>query len=298
VIIPRRSVLYMPGANARALEKARTLPADCLLFDLEDSVAPEEKSLARNQVIAAVQAGGYAPREVVIRVNAQSTPWGGEDLRMVAGAGADGLLLPKVDGPEALAEVRKTLADYGAPADLALWAMIETPLAIIHATEIAAAAASERNPLTVFVMGTNDLAKETRAALAPGRTPMLPWLSTCVLAARAYGLDIIDGVFNDFADDAGFAAECEQGRELGMDGKTLIHPSQIEPCNLAFSPSADEVERAREIIAAFGKPENAGKGAISINGRMVERLHADMARRTVALAEAIEARGDYSSCSR
>jgi len=292
VIIPRRSVLYMPGANARALEKARTLPADCLLFDLEDSVAPEEKSLARNQVIAAVQAGGYAPREVVIRVNAQSTPWGGEDLRMVAGAGADGLLLPKVDGPEALAEVRKTLADYGAPADLALWAMIETPLAIIHATEIAAAAASERNPLTVFVMGTNDLAKETRAALAPGRTPMLPWLSTCVLAARAYGLDIIDGVFNDFADDAGFAAECEQGRELGMDGKTLIHPSQIEPCNLAFSPSADEVERAREIIAAFGKPENAGKGAISINGRMVERLHADMARRTVALAEAIEARGD------
>jgi len=292
VIIPRRSVLYMPGANARALEKARALPADCLLFDLEDSVAPEEKSLARNQVIAAVQAGGYAPREVVIRVNAQSTPWGGEDLRMVAGAGADGLLLPKVDGPEALAEVRKTLADYGAPADLALWAMIETPLAIIHATEIAAAAASERNPLTVFVMGTNDLAKETRAALAPGRTPMLPWLSTCVLAARAYGLDIIDGVFNDFADDAGFAAECEQGRELGMDGKTLIHPSQIEPCNLAFSPSADEVERAREIIAAFGKPENAGKGAISINGRMVERLHADMARRTVALAEAIEARGD------
>jgi len=292
VIIPRRSVLYMPGANARALEKARALPADCLLFDLEDSVAPEEKSLARNQVIAAVQAGGYAPREVVIRVNAQSTPWGGEDLRMVAGAGADGLLLPKVDGPEALAEVRKTLADYGAPADLALWAMIETPLAIIHATEIAAAAASERNPLTVFVMGTNDLAKETRAALAPGRTPMLPWLSTCVLAARAYGLDIIDGVFNDFADDAGFAAECEQGRELGMDGKTLIHPRQIEPCNLAFSPSADEVERAREIIAAFGKPENAGKGAISINGRMVERLHADMARRTVALAEAIEARGD------
>jgi len=292
VIIPRRSVLYMPGANARALEKARALPADCLLFDLEDSVAPEEKSLARNQVIAAVQAGGYAPREVVIRVNAQSTPWGGEDLRMVAGAGADGLLLPKVDGPEALAEVRKTLADYGAPADLALWAMIETPLAIIHATEIAAAAASERNPLTVFVMGTNDLAKETRAALAPGRTPMLPWLSSCVLAARAYGLDIIDGVFNDFADDAGFAAECEQGRELGMDGKTLIHPRQIEPCNLAFSPSVDEVARAREIISAFNRPEHAGKGAISINGRMVERLHADMARRTVALAEAIEARGD------
>jgi len=292
VIIPRRSVLYMPSANARALEKARALPADCLLFDLEDSVAPEEKSLARNQVIAAVQAGGYAPREVVIRVNAQSTPWGGEDLRMVAGAGADGLLLPKVDGPEALAEVRKTLADYGAPADLALWAMMETPLAIIRATEIAAAAASERNPLTVFVMGTNDLAKETRAALAPGRTPMLSWLSTCVLAARAYGLDIIDGVFNDFADDAGFAAECEQGRELGMDGKTLIHPRQIEPCNLAFSPTADEVERAREIISAFNRPEHAGKGAISINGRMVERLHADMARRTVALAEAIEARGD------
>jgi len=290
VIIPRRSVLYMPGSNARALDKARSLPADCLLFDLEDSVAPEEKALARAQVVAAVRAGGYAPREVIIRINAVSSPWGAEDLAAAAGSGADGVLLPKVDGPEGLAEVRAMLADHGAPAGMALWAMMETPLAIIRAHEIAAAAAAERNPLTVFVMGTNDLAKETRAAIAPGRTPMLPWLSTCVLAARAYGLEIIDGVFNDFADDAGFAAECEQGRELGMDGKTLIHPRQIAPCNLAFSPSADEVARAREIIAAFDKPENAGKGAISINGRMVERLHADMARRTVALAGAIAAR--------
>jgi len=290
VIRPRRSVLYMPGANARALDKARNLPADCLLFDLEDSVAPEEKETAREQVIASVREGGYAPREVIIRVNALSTPWGEEDIRAAATSGADALLLPKVDGPDSLATARAMLARAGAPSDLALWAMMETPLAVIRAPEIAAAAASEHHPLTVFVMGTNDLAKETRAALAPGRTPMLAWLSACVLAARAYGLDIIDGVFNDFSDDEGFAAECAQGRELGIDGKTLIHPRQISPCNAAFSPSAEEIADAREIIAAFDSPENAGKGAISVNGRMVERLHADMARRTVALAEAIAAR--------
>lgn len=279
----------MPGANARALDKARSLPADCLMFDLEDSVAPEEKETARAQVIASVREGGYAPREVIIRVNALSTPWGEEDIRAAATSGANALLLPKVDGPESLATARAMLARAGAPGNLALWAMMETPLAVIRAPEVAAGV-SELNPLTVFVMGTNDLAKETRAALAPGRTPMLAWLSACVLAARAYGLEIIDGVFNDFSDDDGFAAECAQGRELGMDGKTLIHPRQIGPCNAAFSPSADEVERAREIIAAFDSPENADKGAISVNGRMVERLHADMARRTVALAEAITAR--------
>jgi citrate lyase subunit beta / citryl-CoA lyase len=287
---PRRSVLYMPGANARALDKARSLPADCLMFDLEDSVAPEEKETARAQVIASVREGGYAPREVIIRVNALSTPWGEEDIRAAATSGANALLLPKVDGPESLATARAMLARAGAPGDLALWAMMETPLAVIRAPEVAAGV-SELNPLTVFVMGTNDLAKETRAALAPGRTPMLAWLSACVLAARAYGLEIIDGVFNDFSDDDGFAAECAQGRELGMDGKTLIHPRQIGPCNAAFSPSAEDIADAREIIAAFDSPENADKGAISVNGRMVERLHADMARRTVALAEAIAARG-------
>ena len=279
----------MPGANARALDKARSLPADCLMLDLEDSVAPEEKETARAQVIASVREGGYAPREVIIRVNALSTPWGEEDIRAAATSGANALLLPKVDGPESLATARAMLARAGAPGNLALWAMMETPLAVIRAPEVAAGV-SELNPLTVFVMGTNDLAKETRAALAPGRIPTLAWLSACVLAARAYGLEIIDGVFNDFSDDDGFAAECAQGRELGMDGKTLIHPRQIGPCNAAFSPSADEVERAREIIAAFDSPENADKGAISVNGRMVERLHADMARRTVALAEAITAR--------
>jgi len=280
----------MPGANARALDKARSLPADCLMFDLEDSVAPEEKETARAQVIASVREGGYAPREVIIRVNALSTPWGEEDIRAAATSGANALLLPKVDGPESLATARAMLARAGAPGDLALWAMMETPLAVIRAPEVAAGV-SELNPLTVFVMGTNDLAKETRAALAPGRTPMLAWLSACVLAARAYGLEIIDGVFNDFSDDDGFAAECAQGRELGMDGKTLIHPRQIGPCNAAFSPSAEDIADAREIIAAFDSPENADKGAISVNGRMVERLHADMARRTVALAEAIAARG-------
>jgi len=279
----------MPGANARALDKARSLPADCLMFDLEDSVAPEEKETARAQVIASVREGGYAPREVIIRVNALSTPWGEEDIRAAATSGANALLLPKVDGPESLATARAMLARAGAPGNLALWAMMETPLAVIRAPEVAAGV-SELNPLTVFVMGTNDLAKETRAALAPGRIPMLAWLSACVLAARAYGLEIIDGVFNDFSDDDGFAAECAQGRELGMDGKTLIHPRQIGPCNAAFSPSAEDIADAREIIAAFDSPENADKGAISVNGRMVERLHADMARRTVALAEAITAR--------
>ncbi|MFP4537364.1 MAG: HpcH/HpaI aldolase/citrate lyase family protein [Dichotomicrobium sp.] len=290
MITPRRSVLYMPGSNPRAHDKARSLPCDGVLLDLEDAVAPEEKERAREQALATLREGGFGPREVILRTNALDSPWGRDDLIAGAGSGADAILLPKVEGPEGLAEVRDLLSEQGAPAGLALWAMIETPLAVIRAPEIAAAGPAERYPLTVFVMGTNDLAKETRAAIVPGRAPMLPWLSNLVLAARAYGVEVLDGVYNTLDDPEGFAAECAQGRELGMDGKTLIHPSQIAPCNAAFSPSDDEVADAREIIAAFEKPENAGKGAITVNGRMVERLHAEMARRTVALADAIAAR--------
>jgi len=290
VITPRRSVLYVPGSNPRAHDKARTLPCDCVLLDLEDAVAPDEKERAREQALATIREGGFGPREVIVRTNTLKSPWGRDDLIAAAGSGVDAILLPKVEGPEGLAEVRDLLGEQGAPPDLALWAMMETPLAVIRAPEIAASGLAERYPVNVFVTGTNDLAKETRAMIVPGRGPMLPWLSALVLAAHAYGLEIMDGVYNKLDDPEGFAAECEQGRELGMDGKTLIHPRQIEPCNAAFSPSADEVAAAREIIAAFDKPENADKGAISVGGRMVERLHADMARRTVALAEAIAAR--------
>jgi citrate lyase subunit beta/citryl-CoA lyase len=290
VIRPRRSVLYVPGSNARALEKARTLPADCIILDLEDSVAPDAKHLARDQTIAAVQQGDYGAREIIVRINATDQPWGLDDLRALSRVRTDGLLIPKVQSVDGLVKVRARLEEFGAPADLPLWAMMETPLAMLRARAIAAASGAERNRLMVFVMGTNDLAKETRAAIVPGRLPMLGWLSTCVAAARAYGLEIIDGVFNDFADEPGFRDECEQGRTLGMDGKTLIHPGQIGPCNAIFSPGEHEITQARAIIAAFEQPENAGKGAISLNGRMVERLHAEMARRTVALAEAIATR--------
>ncbi len=286
---PRRSVLYMPGANARALEKAKTLAADALIFDLEDSVAPDAKDAAREQVAAALRGRGYGKREIVIRVNGLGAQWGAADLKMAAQAGADGVLLPKVETPHDLAAARLVLGAAGAPRGLALWAMMETPLAMLNAGAIAAASGAN-HPLAALVMGTNDLAKETRASLADGRIGMLGWLSACVAAGRAHGLDVIDGVYNAIGDEAGLRAELEQGRLLGMDGKTLIHPSQIDPCNEAFSPAADEVEQARKIIAAFDLPENAGKGVLSLDGRMIERLHAEMARRTVAIAEAIAER--------
>ncbi|HFQ15421.1 MAG TPA: CoA ester lyase [Rhodobacteraceae bacterium] len=279
---PRRSVLYMPGANARALEKARSLAADGLILDLEDAVAPEAKALAREQVCAAVAAGGYGHREVIIRVNGPDTPWGADDLAAAIAAGPDAILLPKVSRPADLEGPAAAIA--GAGKAISLWAMMETPLAVLNAGKIAAFGP----PLAALVMGTNDLARETRARQTKDRLPMLAWLSTCIAAARAHGLDIIDGVYNDFRDEAGLAAECEQGRDLGMDGKTLIHPAQIGPCNAAFSPDDDEVARARAIIAAFEKPENRDKGVITLDGRMVERLHRDMARQLVAVAEAIE----------
>ena len=288
VIRPRRSVLYMPASNVRALEKAKTLPADALIFDLEDAVAPDAKETARAQAITAVKAGGYGRREVAIRVNTLSTPWGAADLKAAASAGADAILIPKVETEEGLEAVRDVLRAAGAPATQALWAMMETPIAMLNAPAIAAAGAGDY-PLTVFVMGTNDLAKETRASLGAGRVAMLSWLSGCIIAARAYGIDVLDGVFNAIGDDDGFRVELEQGKLLGMDGKTLIHPSQIEPCNEVFSPRPEDVAWARKIIAAFALPENSGKGVLNLDGRMVELLHADMARRTVAIADSIAA---------
>jgi len=286
-IRPRRSVLYMPGANARALEKARTLPADALILDLEDAVAPEAKIEARARVTEAVESRGFGPREVVIRVNAADTPWGVADLEAAVAARPDAILIPKVSRPGDIASAAGMLAARQAPPEIRLWAMMETPAAILNAREIAAAASDPGNRLSCLVLGTNDLLKETRATADAGRVAVVPWLATCVLAARANGLDVLDGVYNDFKDESGFRAECEQGRSLGMDGKTLIHPAQIAPCNDIFSPSKDEVERCRAIIAAFERPDNAGAGVITIDGRMIERLHLDMARRCVAIAEAI-----------
>jgi citrate lyase subunit beta / citryl-CoA lyase len=289
-IRPRRSVLYMPGSNARALEKAKTLPCDAVILDLEDSVAPEAKVAARQQVADAVKTGGFGGREVIVRVNALDTQWWIDDLTAAAKAGPDAILIPKISKPADLGEVSAHLVGIAADDGIKLWAMVETPLGVINAAEIAALAAAPRARLACFVMGTNDLAKETQASQIPGRAPMVPWLSHCVICARAYGIDILDGVYNDIADIEGFRRECVQGDDLGFDGKTLIHPNQIEPCNAAFSPTPTEIELAYRIIAAFDLPENRNKGVVQIGGRMVERLHAEMARRTVAIAEAIAAR--------
>ncbi len=289
-IRPRRSVLYMPGSNARALEKAKSLPCDGLILDLEDAVAPDAKLEARTRVAEAVQAGGFGPREVVIRVNGLDTAWGYDDLTAAIAAAPDAILIPKVQDPEQLLVVGRRLEALGAPAHIQVWAMIETPLAILDIKAVAQAARDPLTRLAVFVLGTNDLAKETRAALIPGRAPMVGWLMTVLAAGHAFGIDVLDGVWNQFQDQDGFRAECAQGVEMGMDGKTLIHPSQIEPCNVAFSPPEAEVTRARAIIALFDQPENAGKGVLQMDGRMVERMHADMARRTVALADAIAGR--------
>ena len=285
-IRPRRSVLYMPGSNARAMEKARELPADAVIFDLEDAVAPDAKATARELIIQALKKGGFGNREVLVRINGLDTAWWLDDLA-VAAAGPDAVLVPKVSTPKELHQVAKHLVGVSAEARVRIWAMMETPLAMLNARDIAACALEPQTRLSGFVMGTNDLAKDTRARIVPGRAPMLPWLMNCVAAARAFGLDILDGVYNELGDADGFAAECRQAHELGFDGKTLIHPSQIAPCNTAFSPTGEEVAWARKIIAAFELPENKNKGVIQVDGRMVEILHADMARRTVAIADAI-----------
>ncbi len=285
---PRRSVLYMPGSNARAIEKARSLPADGVILDLEDAVAPDAKEQARKQVADAVKAGGFGGREVFIRVNGIDTPWHADDFAAACAAAPDAILIPKVGRVEQLELIGERLIDRRAPLKTRIWAMIETPEAIFNITSIAAQAHDSEIRLTGFVMGTNDIAKETRARLVPGRAPMMSWLARCLLAAHAHGIDILDGVYNDLSDAKGFEAECVQGRDMGFDGKTLIHPNQIEPCNAVFSPGAAEVEHARKLIAAFDLPENKDKGVVQVDGRMIERMHAEMARRTVAIAEAIE----------
>jgi citrate lyase subunit beta / citryl-CoA lyase len=281
-----RSALYMPASNARAIAKARTLPADCVILDLEDAVAPEMKETARRAAAEAVRAGGFGRRGVVIRVNDLSTLWAAADLAAAGAAAPDAVLLPKVEGPFDIARATQALNETGAPEKTRLWVMIETPRAVLGVAAIAAAGGR----LAGFVLGTNDLAAALRLpGGARARRQLGPSLQLALLAARAEGLLILDGVYNDIADEAGFAAECTEGRAQGFDGKTLIHPAQIEPANRAFSPDPAAVAEARAIMAAFAAPEAQGKGAIQHKGRMVERLHLAEAERLIAMAEAIAA---------
>ena len=291
IMRPRRSLLYMPGSNARAIEKARTLAADGIILDLEDSVAPDAKPHARHQVVEAVRAAGFRHREVFIRINSLETEWGADDLSAAAAAAPDAILVPKVSSADQLEMIGQRLFDTHTALRTRIWVMIETPLAILNVAAIAASVKDSETRLGGFVLGTNDIAKETRTRLVPGRAPMVPWLMACIAAARTYGIDVIDGVYNDIGNAEGFAEECAQARDMGFDGKTLIHPNQIEPCNAAFSPAPEEVAQAKRIIAAFDAPENENKGVVALDGRMVERMHAEMARRTVAIAEAIAAHG-------
>jgi citrate lyase subunit beta/citryl-CoA lyase len=290
MIRPRRSLLFMPGSNARALEKARNLPADGIILDLEDSVAPDAKAKARDQITQAIAAKGFGKREVLIRINSLDTPWWIDDIAMAAKARPDGIVVPKVSSVEDLTAIADHLS--GADASIRVWAMIETARAVLHAEELAAASRDSRMRLAGFMFGPNDISRETRIRMQPGRALMLPMFIHCILATRAYGLEILDGPYSDFSNVDGFGQECTQGRDLGFDGKTLIHPGQIEACNAIFTPPTEEVAQARRIIAAFELPENASRGAIQLDGRMVERLHADMATRTIAIADAIAAMGN------
>jgi citrate lyase subunit beta/citryl-CoA lyase len=275
-----RSALYMPGANERALVKAREIPADALILDLEDAVAPAAKTEARDRVCAAAASGDYGERVVTIRVNSIATEWHRDDVMAAAQAGPDAIVVPKISQAADVHAVEGLLRDAGAPDSTAIWAMLETPQAILRAAEIAGA--SDR--LTVLVMGTNDLAAELFALPGPDRAPLMGALSTCVIAARATGRTILDGVYNDVRDLDGFTAECRQGRAFGFDGKTLIHPGQVEPCNASFSPDADEVAHAHRVIAAFEEAERAGAGVVTVDGRMIENLHVASARRVLTLA--------------
>lgn len=282
----KRSVLAMPGSNARALEKGKSLPADVLMFELEDGVAESAKAAAREQVAAAVAGGGYGARQLVVRVNARGSEWYRPDISAIARTGVDAIVIPKVNSRDDVLKAAADLVAAGAPMKTRLWAMIETPRAIFDIEKIASAADDAASRLEVLVLGPNDIAKSTRARLTPGRPALLSWLSAGVLAARVHNIEIIDGIYNDFNDEAGLRREAEQGRDMGFDGKMLIHPSQIAPVNEIFAPSAEEVDFARRIIAIFDEPENAEKGVVQIEGKMVERLHLDIARRTLALMEA------------
>lgn len=286
LIRPRRSILYVPGSNARALQKARTLPADGLIFDLEDAVAPAAKESARQQLCDTLAAGGYGPRERILRVNGLETPWGRDDLATAARVPIDAVLLPKVESAEAVRETERLLNEAGAPAGLPLWCMIETPLGVLKVAEIAAA--SPR--LAAIVMGTSDLVKDLKARHTALRLEVLPSLGLALLAARAFHLAILDGVFLDLEDLDGFEASCRQGAELGFDGKTLIHPKTIEIANRVFAPSPEELEQARKIIEAHAEASAQGRGVVVVDGRLVENLHVENAHRLVALEQAIARR--------
>ncbi|MTV27045.1 CoA ester lyase [Nitriliruptoraceae bacterium ZYF776] len=275
----------MPGANERALEKAKSLAADALILDLEDAVAPDAKAEARDRVCAAAASGEYGHREVTIRANGLDTTWHADDVAAIAAAGPDAIVVPKVSSAEDVHDVEAALERGGAPDHTAIWAMLETPSAVLRAEEIAGA--SDR--LAVLVMGTNDLVKELQAEFVPGRAPIVPALAMCVLGARSAGKVILDGVFNALDDADGFEAECVQGRQLGMDGKTLIHPKQLEPCNRVWAPTEQAVADAREVIDAFEAAQAEGRGVVTVNGRMIENLHVAQAERTVAIADAIAA---------
>jgi len=276
----------MPASNARALDKARALPADVVVFDLEDAVAPDAKPEARASAVEAARGRAYGPREVIVRVNGLETPWGADDLAAIARARVDGVLVPKVDSPLTVTRVSAALADHGAPETLSLWCMLETPRGILAADAIAGA--SPRN--LALVMGTSDLLAELNARATRDRLALLTSLELCVLAARAHGLLALDGVHLDLEDDEGFAATCRQARDLGFDGKTLIHPKQLALANEVFSPASSEIDRARRVVAAHAEAQAAGRGVTVLDGRLVENLHAAEARRVLALAEAIAAR--------
>jgi len=280
---PRRSILYMPGSNARALEKGRTLACDALILDLEDAVAPDAKDLAREQVIAALAVGGYGQREIAVRVNGLDTPWGYQDIVTAATSGADAILLPKVEGRATIHHVERIMENAGAPASQSIWCMMETPLGILNAQDIGSA--SPR--VGCFVMGTSDLAKDLHAAHTPDRVPLQASLAHCLLVARAYGLGIVDGVHLDLGDDEGFALSCQQGLEMGFDGKTLIHPKTIDTANGVFGPSAADVVWSQKIITAFEAAQAEGKGVVVVDGKLVENLHVAEARRLVQLSDRI-----------
>lgn len=283
---PLRSVLYAPGANSRALDKARSLPVDGLILDLEDAVAPDAKALARDAVVAALSEGGYGYRRRIVRINGLDSPWGEADIAALAGAGADAILLPKVESPQAVRAAVAALDAAGGPTDLPLWIMAETPRGILEIDSIAAA----HPRLQVLVMGTSDLAKELRVRHTPGREGLLASLGLCVLAARARGLEILDGVYLDLQDESGFAAACEQGRDMGFDGKTLIHPKQIEPANRVFGISAEALQQAQQIIVAWRAAQTSGRGVCVVDGRLVENLHVEEAERLLAMHEVIRDR--------
>ena len=283
---PRRSVLYMPAANERALEKAKTIPADALIFDLEDAVAPDAKQAARANAVAAARSGEYGHREITIRCNGLDTPWGSADIAAAATSGAAAVVIPKVNSPAYLDEVERQLDAAGAPADMTIWAMIETPTAILDIRSIV-----HHGRVNVLVMGTNDLIKELRTAMLPDRSPLIPHLATALLGTREAGKVMLDGVYNDVRNPEGFLVEAQQGKALGFDGKTLVHPSQVEPTNAVWAPSDDDVEFSRRVIEAFEQAEAEGRGVITVDGKMIENLHVDNARRVLAVADAIAALG-------